>query len=39
MSITEAFDVDKNVIGEQVGKVVIKDSRTIKETLKAWILM
>ncbi|WAE40310.1 redox-sensing transcriptional repressor Rex [Staphylococcus pasteuri] len=35
MSITEAFDVDKNVIGEQVGKVVIKDSRTIKETLKS----
>lgn len=35
MSITEAFDVDKNVIGEQVGKVVIKDSRNIKETLKS----
>ena len=33
MTITEAFDVNQDVIGEQVGRVVVKDSKTLKQTL------
>ena len=33
MTITEAFDVNQDVIGEQVGRVVVKDSKTLKHTL------
>lgn len=35
MTITEAFDIREELIGEQVGKVIVKNSNEIKSTLAA----
>ena len=35
MTITEAFDINEDVIGEQVGKVVVKHNNEIQSRLAA----
>ncbi|MEJ7545824.1 redox-sensing transcriptional repressor Rex, partial [Staphylococcus hominis] len=35
MTITEAFDIKEDVIGEQVGKVVVKHNNEIQSRLAA----